>query len=142
MIQVEETSMAYVTGYITALIVFGAVDALWLSLMGPALYRPTLGDILLTDLRVAPAIAFYAIYPIGLLVFAVMPGLRSGSAVTAIGLAALFGAIAYATYDLTNFATLRNWTLQITVLDVAYGAAASALAAFVSILVVRAVTNA
>ncbi len=83
--------MAYVTGYITALIVFGAIDAIWLSLMGPALYRPTLGDILLTDLRVAPAIAFYAIYPIGLVVFAVMPGLKSGSSVSAIGLAALFG---------------------------------------------------
>ncbi len=135
------SSKAYVTGYITALIVFGAIDAIWLSLMGPALYRPTLGDILLTDLRVAPAIAFYAIYPIGLVVFAVMPGLKSGSSVSAIGLAALFGAIAYATYDLTNFATLRNWTLLITVLDVAYGAAASSFAAFVSLWVVRAVSN-
>lgn len=134
--------MTYATGYITALIVFGAIDALWLSMMGPALYRPTLGDILLTDLRITPAIVFYAIYPVGLLVFAVLPGLRSGSAVAAIGLAALFGAIAYATYDLTNFATLRNWTLQLTVLDIAYGAAASALAAFVSLLVVRAVTTA
>jgi uncharacterized membrane protein len=110
--------------------------------MGPALYRPTLGDILLTDVRVAPALVFYAIYPVGLLVFAVMPGLKSGSTVTAAGLAALFGALAYATYDLTNFATLRNWTLQITVLDIAYGAAASAFAAFVSLLVVRAVSNA
>jgi len=133
--------MAYATGYITALIAFGAIDAVWLSLMGPALYRPTLGDILLTDLRVAPAIAFYAIYPTGLLVFAVMPALKSGSAASVLGLAALFGAIAYATYDLTNFATLRNWTLQITVLDISYGAVASALAAFVSLIVVRAVAN-
>ena len=133
--------MAYVTGYITALIAFGAIDAIWLSLMGPALYRPTLGDILLTDLRLAPAVTFYAVYPVGLLVFAVMPGLKSGSAASAAGLAALFGAIAYATYDLTNFATLRNWTLQLTVLDIAYGAAASAFAAFVSLLVVRAVSN-
>jgi uncharacterized membrane protein len=134
--------MIYVTGYVTALIAFGAIDAVWLRFMGPALYRPTLGDILLTDVRVAPAIVFYAIYPVGLLVFAVMPGLKSGSTVTAAGLAALFGALAYATYDLTNFATLRNWTLQITVLDIAYGAAASAFAAFVSLLVVRAVSNA
>jgi uncharacterized membrane protein len=133
--------MAYVTGYITALIAFGAIDAIWLGLMGPALYRPTLGDILLTDLRVAPALMFYAIYPVGLLVFAVMPGLKSGSTASVVGLAALFGAVAYATYDLTNFATLRNWTLQITVLDIAYGAAASAFAAFVSLLVVRAVSN-
>jgi uncharacterized membrane protein len=134
--------MAYLTGYFTALIAFGAVDAVWLSLMGPRLYKPTLGDILLTDLRVGPALAFYAIYPVGLLVFAVLPGLKSGSAGTTAGLAALFGAIAYATYDLTNFATLRNWTLQLTVLDIAYGAAASAFAAFVSFQAFRAVSNA
>ncbi|MCP3408858.1 DUF2177 family protein [Bradyrhizobium sp. CCGB01] len=134
--------MAYVTGYITALMAFGAIDVVWLRFMGPALYRPTLGDILLTDLRVAPALAFYVIYPVGLLVFAVLPGLKSGSAANVIGSAALFGAIAYATYDLTNFATLRNWTLQLTVLDIVYGAAASAFAAFVSFLAVRAVSNA
>ncbi|MCK1390942.1 DUF2177 family protein [Bradyrhizobium sp. 1] len=133
--------MAYVVGYITALIAFGAIDVIWLSLVGPALYRPTLGDILLTDLRVVPAVTFYAIYPIGLLAFAVMPGLKSDSMASVAGLAALFGAIAYATYDLTNFATLRNWTLQITALDIAYGAAASAFAAFVSFLVVRAVAH-
>jgi uncharacterized membrane protein len=134
--------MIYVTGYIAALIAFGAIDAVWLRVMGPALYRPTLGDILLTDIRLAPAVTFYAIYPVGLLVFAVMPALKSGSTASAVGSGLLFGAIAYATYDLTNFATLRNWTLQITLLDIAYGAAASAFAAFVSFLVVRAISPA
>jgi len=134
--------MVYVTGYIAALIAFGAIDAVWLRVMGPALYRPTLGDILLTDIRLAPAVTFYAIYPVGLLVFAVMPALKSGSTASAVGSGLLFGAIAYATYDLTNFATLRNWTLQITLLDIAYGAAASAFAAFVSLLVVRAISPA
>jgi uncharacterized membrane protein len=134
--------MIYVTGYIAALIAFGAIDAVWLRVMGPALYRPTLGDILLTDIRLAPAVTFYAIYPVGLLVFAVMPALKSGSTASAVGSGLLFGAIAYATYDLTNFATLRNWTLQITLLDIAYGAAASAFAAFVSLLVVRAISPA
>ncbi len=134
--------MPYLIGYIAVLISFAAVDAIWLSLMGPRLYKPTLGDILLTDLRIGPAIAFYLIYPVGLLAFAVLPGLKSGSPATVIGSGALFGAIAYATYDLTNYATLRNWTLQLTVLDIVYGAAASALAAFVSLLVVRAISNA
>lgn len=134
--------MIYVTGYIAALIAFGAIDAVWLRVMGPALYRPTLGDILLTDIRLAPAVTFYAIYPVGLLVFAVMPASKSGSTASAVGSGLLFGAIAYATYDLTNFATLRNWTLQITLLDIAYGAAASAFAAFVSLLVVRAISPA
>lgn len=134
--------MTYLIGYLAVLLPFGAVDAVWLSLMGPRLYKPTLGDILLTDVRIGPAIAFYLIYPVGLLVFAVMPGLKSGSAATVIGYGALFGALAYATYDLTNFATLRNWTLQLTVLDIVYGAAASAIAAFISFLAVRAFSEA
>ena len=64
--------MPYLIGYIAVLIPFAAVDAIWLSLMGPRLYKPTLGDILLTDLRIGPAIAFYLIYPVGLLAFAVL----------------------------------------------------------------------
>lgn len=132
--------MAYMIGYIAVLISFGAIDAVWLRFMGPVLYRPTLGDILLPDIRIAPAVAFYLIYPLGLLAFAVFPGLKSGSAGAAFGSGVLLGAIAYATYDLTNFATLRNWTLAITVLDIGYGAIASGLAALVAFLVVRATT--
>src|SRR5689334_20017558 len=110
--------MIYVVAYFAALVPFGVIDAIWLSLMGPALYKPTLGDVLLPEIRLGPAIAFYLIFPIGLVVFAVLPGLRSGSILTALALGMLFGALAYATYDLTNFATLRNWTLQLTVLDI------------------------
>ena len=130
--------MIYVVAYFAALVPFGVIDAIWLSLMGPALYKPTLGDVLLPEIRLGPAIAFYLIFPIGLVVFAVLPGLRSGSILTALALGMLFGAMAYATYDLTNFATLRNWTLQLTVLDIAYGAIASGIAALVSVLVLRA----
>ena len=130
--------MIYLIAYFAALVPFGVIDAIWLSLMGPALYKPTLGDVLLPEIRLGPAIAFYLIFPIGLVVFAVLPGLRSGSILTALALGMLFGALAYATYDLTNFATLRNWTLQLTVLDIAYGAIASGIAALVSVLVLRA----
>ena len=129
--------MTYLVAYIAVLIVFGIVDAVWLTIMGPLLYRPTLGDILIPNLRIAPALAFYFLYPIGVVVFAVLPGLRSESAMTALGLGLLFGAIAYATYDLTNYATLRNWTLQITVLDILYGAITSGVAAFASFHAVR-----
>jgi uncharacterized membrane protein len=119
------------------LVVFGIIDAGWLSTMGNLLYRPTLGEILLPNLRVAPAIAFYAMYPIGVVAFAVLPSLRSGSLAAAFCSALLFGAIAYATYDLTNYATLRNWTLQITLADICYGAVASGIAATVATLVAR-----
>ena len=113
--------MTYFVAYSAALIVFGALDAIWLTTMASRLYRPALGEILLDNLRIAPAIAFYFLYPIGLVVFAAMPAVRSGSAGMALAYGALFGLLAYATYDLTNYATLRNWTLQITIVDLIYG---------------------
>jgi uncharacterized membrane protein len=124
-----EASLATISAYLAILIVFGVVDALWLSVMGPLLYKPTLGEILLENLKIAPAAVFYLLFPIGVFFFGTMPALRSGAVATALLHGALFGAFAYATYDLTNYATLRNWTLQITVLDITYGALASGLAA-------------
>ena len=129
--------MSYFVAYLTVLVVFGAIDAGWLTIMGPLLYRPTLADILLESLRVAPAVIFYLFYPIGIVVFAVMPGLRAGSLTTTLLPALLFGAIAYATYDLTNLATLRNWTWQITLVDIGYGAIASGVAAVAAGFVLR-----
>ena len=129
--------MSYLVAYITALVVFGAVDATWLTVMGPILYRPVLGDIIAPSLRLAPAIVFYLMYPVGLVVFAVMPALRSGSVSNAFLLALLFGAIAYGTYDLTNYATLRVWTMQITIADLVYGALTSAIAATAATFMVR-----
>ena len=129
--------MAYVVAYVTVLIVFGMIDAVWLTTMGAMLYRPALGDILVQNLRVVPAIAFYLLFPVGIVVFAVLPGLRAQSPLTAATLALLFGALAYATYDLTNYATLRNWTLQITVVDIGYGALASSIAAAAGYFAVR-----
>lgn len=117
----------YVIAYLIAFVVFAAIDATWLMTVGAKLYRDTLGDILTPDIRYGPALAFYLLYPIGLVIFAIQPALRSGLATTAIMYGALFGFFAYATYELTNFATLRNWTLSITVIDVAYGAAVSAI---------------
>jgi len=90
---------------------------------------------------VAPAIAFYLSFPVGIVVFAVLPGLRAQSPLDAAGLALLFGALAYATYDLTNYATLRNWTLQITVVDIGYGALASSIAATAAYFAVRLVAR-
>jgi uncharacterized membrane protein len=132
-----ERSMTYIVAYVAVLLVFGTIDAVWLTTMGAILYRPALGDILAQNLRVVPAIAFYLAFPIGIVVFAVLPGLRAQSPVTAATLALLFGALAYATYDLTNYATLRNWTLQITVVDIAYGALASSIAATAAFFAVR-----
>lgn len=129
--------MLYVIAYAAIIVPFCLLDGIWLSVTGKLLYRPTLGDILLPSLNLPPAVAFYLIYPIGILVFASLPALKAGSVMPALIYGALFGALAYATYDLTNFATVRNWTLQITLLDIAWGAFASAVAAAVSYYVAR-----
>ncbi len=133
--------MQLIAGYVAALIVFILIDGVWLSVMGKLLYRPILGDILLANLRITPAIVFYAMFPVGIVTFAVVPALKSGSIGSAAALGLLFGAIAYGTYDLTNYATLRNWNLQLTVLDMSYGALATAAAAAVATLVLRFVSS-
>jgi len=129
--------MQLIIAYLVSLVAFGLIDLTWLSSMGAVLYRPVLGDILLTSLRVGPAIAFYALFPIGIVAFAVMPGAKADSVPTALTYGALFGALAYATYDLTNYATLKNWNLQITVVDIVYGAIASGLAASLAVAALR-----
>lgn len=130
--------MIYVVVYFTILLPFGLLDAVWLSLMGPRLYKPTLGDILLANVNIPAAVAFYLIYPIGIMVFATLPALKAGSIAPALMYGALFGALAYGTYDLTNQATLRNWTLQLTLADMAWGTIASALAGAASYYLTRA----
>lgn len=123
--------------YIASLFTFGVVDFVWLSAMASRLYRPVLGDILLEDLRIGPAVVFYLLYPVGIVVFAALPAVKSDSLGAALALGALFGLIAYATYDLTNFATLRNWSFTITVADMAYGAIASTTAAGAAFFAVK-----
>lgn len=128
--------MTYVIGYVVALLTFFLADMAWLGTMAPRLYRPTLGDIAISGVNLPPAIVFYALYPVGLLIFATIPALKSGSVTTAVVLGALFGFFTYATYDLTNQATLRNWTLQLTLVDVAWGIILAAITSAVTFWVV------
>jgi len=128
--------MTYVTGYVAALLTFLLVDMAWLGTMAPRFYRPTLGDIAIAGVNLLPAIVFYALYPVGLLIFAAMPALKSGSIATAVVSGALLGFFTYATYDLTNHATLRNWTLQLTLVDIAWGAILAAITSAVTFWVV------
>lgn len=132
--------MTHVIAYVATLIVFGILDALWLWTMSGRIYRPVLGDILLSDLRMAPALVFYFLYPVGLTFFAIAPALKSGDWLTAVLYAAFFAIVAYGTYDLTNYATLRNWNLEITIIDLAYGAIVSAISALAGFMVARALS--
>jgi uncharacterized membrane protein len=125
----EVPTMTYAVGYIAALVVFLAADMVWLGTMVNRIYRPALGDILSSSVNLPPALVFYLIYPIGLMIFAVLPGLKSGSVATAAIYGALFGFFTYATYDLSNYATLRNWTLPVTIVDIAWGTVLGTLTA-------------
>jgi uncharacterized membrane protein len=127
--------MTYALSYVATLVAFVAADMVWLGAMMNRLYRPALGDILSSTVNFPPAILFYLIYPVGLVIFAVLPGLRSESIMTAAVYGALFGFFTYATYDLTNFATLRNWSPQVTIVDIAWGTALGAMAASAGFLV-------
>ena len=123
--------MTYLVGYAASLVAFGIIDAIWLSTMAGILYRPTLGAILLERLRWTPALIFYFGFPLGIVHFAVVPALATGQFWQAAGNGALFGLFAYATYDLTNQATMKVWPTVVTVVDLAWGTILSAYAAAV-----------
>lgn len=117
--------------YISTLIVFVAIDFVWLSVMANVLYRPALGDMLATEFRLAPAILFYLMYAAGLTFFAVRPGLVTAKFGTSFLYGGLLGFMAYGTYDLTNQATLANWSTTLTVADLIWGSTLSAVSAVV-----------
>ncbi len=122
--------------YISTAVAFAALDAVWLTLAGPRLYKPALGELLSGKVDVAAAVAFYVIYVGGLVFFAVWPALKAGGSwSTALLNGAVLGLVAYAAYDLTNQATLRIWSVRVTLFDLCWGVFASALAATVSTLV-------
>lgn len=121
--------MKWIAAYIGAGIVFGVLDALWLRWAGPNLYRPAIGELLAPSFRPFPAIAFYVLYIAALVWFAVRAGHMGGGTAAAALNGALLGAIAYATYDLTNQATMKVWPVHVTLIDIGWGAFASAVAA-------------
>jgi uncharacterized membrane protein len=107
--------------YGLTLIAFAAIDAVWLINMAPRLYKPEIGPVMMDEgFRLAPAMIFYAIYIGGIVWFAVWPGLTEGVARAALQ-GAILGFVCYATYDLTNYATLKVWSLKVTVLDLMWG---------------------
>lgn len=120
--------MKWIIAYIAAAVSFGVLDAIWLRWAGPNFYRPNLGELLADSFRIGPALVFYAAYIAGMLWFAVRPGLSGGLGATALN-GALLGALCYATYDLTNQATMKVWPVQITVVDIIWGAFATCVAA-------------
>jgi uncharacterized membrane protein len=123
--------------FLATLAIFLVVDLVWLSLVARKFYQKHLGFIMSPSPNWLAAILFYLLFVIGLLVFVVLPGLETGSLQFTLLRAALFGLVTYATYDLTNLATVKNWPTLITIVDLGWGTALSVIVSLFSFLVGR-----
>lgn len=126
--------MGLLLTYLSVTAAFFAVDMIWLGTMTEKLYRPVLGDILLPQPNLVAAAFFYVIYPVGLVGFAVLPAHDAGSALRAFGSGLMFGCFTYLTYDLSNQATLRNWSTTLTVADICWGSLLGGFSAWIGYL--------
>lgn len=106
--------------------IFFAMDMLWLGVLAKNFYRTHLSELMTTSVVWPAAILFYLLFIGGLVIFVISPAIEKGSLTHAIALGALFGLISYATYDLTNLATIKNWPVIVTIVDLAWGTFLSA----------------
>lgn len=113
--------MTYLVAYLATAVVFLAIDAVWLGSVATQMYKSALGHLMADRVNFTAAGVFYSIYCIGIVIFAVAPALKSGNWSDAALYGALFGFFCYATYDMTNLATLRDWPLQMSLIDMAWG---------------------
>ncbi len=123
--------------YGVTLAVFFLIDMIWLGLVAKGFYRRHLGGFLSPNVRWGAAFLFYLLYIVGLLVFVVRPALLRGAPLEALVFGALFGLICYATYDLSNMATLKNWPLIVTVVDLVWGTVLGGVVSLLSTVIGR-----
>jgi len=123
--------------YLLTMVVFLIVDLAWLGFIAKNLYQKYLGNLLSDKVNWTAAIIFYLIYVIGVSIFAIYPSVNKNSASSALLLGALFGFFAYATYDLTNLATLKGWPVSIVFIDIAWGIVLTAIVSLSGYYIVK-----
>lgn len=124
----------YLKLYLVSLAAFFAIDMLWLGLAARSFYQQQLGFLMTPNPNWFVAVLFYLLFVIGLLFFVIVPGLKANSLKTTLLKAALFGLITYATYDLTNLATLKDWPALLSIVDMLWGTVLSVLVSFVGFM--------
>ncbi|ALI56477.1 DUF2177 family protein [Celeribacter marinus] len=127
------------TLYLSTAVVFLGVDAVFLKNVMRPVFERTIGDWLLDDFRIVPAALFYLFYIAGVLIFVSLPALAGGSLVAVAAKGALLGALAYGTFEFTSYAVLERWSAQLVVMDVAWGAFLTGLAAVAGVVIARTV---
>jgi uncharacterized membrane protein len=114
--------MSFIWRFLATAGIFVVIDAIWLTTIANKFYKKQLGSLLLAKPKFGPAVIFYALYVSAIVIFVLNPALEAGRSLTyLIGHAALLGLTMYATYDLTNLATLKKWPVTLTIVDLAWG---------------------
>jgi uncharacterized membrane protein len=121
----------YIKLYLATLIAFFAIDMIWLGIVARTFYRKYLGFLFASSTNWLAAIIFYLLFIVGILVFVVLPGLENNSLKTILWRAALFGLVTYATYDLTNLATVKDWPVIVSIVGIAWGIILSVLVSLI-----------
>ena len=129
--------MRFVVAYAVTAIVFLGLDFVWLTQIALGMYRRELGALLLEQPNIVISGVFYLVFVAGIVLLAVFPALNQGGGwLTALWMGAVLGLVAYGTYDITNLATLKNWSTTLVIADLAWGTALSAVSATIATLVV------
>jgi len=123
--------------YLITVVVFFAIDIFWLGIIAKKMYADKLGYIMSPQVNWLPAIIFYLLFVVGLLLMVIFPAIEKKSWVHALTYGILFGLVTYATYDLTNLATLKGWPLSITLIDLIWGSFISAATSLISFFAIQ-----
>jgi len=126
-----------IISYLLTALVFFAIDLAWLGLVAKDMYGRNIGHLMSSQVNWAAAGVFYLAFIVGILVFAVHPSVDNGSILHAVIRGALFGFFTYSTYDLTNLATLRDWPLSVTLVDIAWGMVLTGAVSAVGFFIVK-----
>ena len=126
--------MKYFKLYVVLLATFFAIDMLWLGGVASSFYQQQIGFLMASNINWFAAIVFYLLFVAGILFFVLVPGLEKGSLKITLLRAAFFGLITYATYNLTNLATLKDWPVLLTVVDLLWGIFLSVSVSFVGFM--------
>lgn len=124
--------------YFISLLTFLAIDAVWLVFIAPKFYKTHIGYLMREKPNLLAALLFYILFMVGLVIFVIEPALTHNSLITVLLTGGLFGLVTYATYDLTNLATIKGWPIVVTLVDLVWG---TVLSAIVSMVVFLAVSN-
>lgn len=130
-------SSKLIISYLLTAVVFFAIDLLWLGVVAKGLYNKYLGNLLSEHINWTAAIIFYLLFIVGIFIFAILPAVDKASLSKAIVMGALFGFFTYATYDLTNLATLKGWPLTIVFIDITWGAVLTATVSAAGYMITR-----